>query len=89
MTFVFFSEIFSVSIFIVLHIIIVLICAFFFIIMADATLEFIKKINILFTMTGLLIGMHVYVNCVGRLLRFFSRDISKVLLFLLLLDFFF
>ena len=36
-------------------------------------------------MTGLLIGMRAYVNCVCRLLRFFGEN-SKVLLFLLLLE---
>ena len=42
------------------------------------------KLKILFTMTGLLISMRVYVNCVFGMLRFFSRENSKVLLFLLL-----
>ena len=39
-------------------------------------------------MTGLLIGMRVYVDCVYRLLRF-CLEYSKVLLFLLLLECFF
>ena len=62
---------------------IVFICVFFlFIIMADAILVFLK-LNILFTMTGLLIGMRVYVNCVCRLLRFLLEKIRNYLFLLL------
>ena len=54
--------------------------------MEDAILVLFWKLNILFSMTGLLIGMCVYVNCVCRLLRFFPSENSKILLFLLLLE---
>ena len=54
---------------------------FLFIIMADAIV--VCFMNILCTMPGLLglIGIHVYLNCVCRLLKVFFKENSKVLLF--------
>ena len=48
--------------------------------MADAILVF-SKLNILLTMTGLLIGTRVYVDCVCRLLRFFLEKFESTFVF--------
>ena len=91
MTFVFncFCDILSLSMFVVLQIIYstVFICILSFHNHGRChTCMFLVKHPIYNdVMTGLLIGMRAYVNCVCRLLRFFGEN-SKVLLFLLLLE---
>ena len=73
MTFVFkkISDIFSVSMFVVL---LLYIFSFHNHDRCHVYFNFFK-LNILFTMSGLLIGMRVNVNCVCRLLHFFLQKI--------------